>query len=282
MYNVVFLFYCDAQDLKVSKGDSHKIYRNSGDSIATVIFKSSVKGLSVRSNANDPDTMMSNDRLAFLVNVNEDLRDGNEFCSRKYYLDSPQTKTYELEVKPILAKNVYYYNVTLPYKFPRVLTFDWLLNIHSPIGARIGFGRRYGVFMGFTLGKYKPSGVNIDKVTSDVDILKAKQLGYIQTTIFGGLRIGVVYNDNFVTYVNIGLGYGRYGRQWENRVRVENSKYFYTDYINGVNANIGVSVSYGSILISFAPDVIMSKGKFMMTWQAGMGVFVDTNRWFKK
>lgn len=275
---LVNILNCQAQELKVSKGESPKIYRNSGDSIATVIFKSSVKCLSVRSNANDPDTTLSNERLAFLVNVNEDLRDGNEFCARRFYLDSPQTNTYELDIKPIIAKNIYYYNVTLPNKYPQFLCIEYLMNTHSQKGVRIGFGRRYGIFIGFTVGEYSPSGDNIEDVTSDTDLSYAKHRGYIQTTIFSGLRIGLVHNTSFTTFMNIGLGYGQYGRQWENKTKVENSKYFYTDLIKGVDANLGFSFIIGSTSISVGSDAIMSKGKFMMTWQVGIGICLDTKR----
>ena len=275
---LVNILNCQAQDLKVSKGESPKIYRNSGDSIATVIFKSSVKCLSVRSNGNDPDTILSNERLAFLVNVNEDLRDGNEFCARRFYLDSPQTNTYELEIRPIIAKNVYYFNVTLPHKYPQFLSIDYLMNSHSQKGLRIGFGSRYGIFIGFTVGEYSPSGDNIEDVTSDTDLSYAKHLGYIQTTIFGGLRIGLVHKTKFTTFMNIGMGYGQYGRQWENKTRVENSKYFYTDLIKGVDANLGFSFNYDIMSISAGSDAIMAKGKFMMTWQIGIGICLDTKR----
>lgn len=269
-----------AQDLKVTKGESPKIYRNSGDSIATVIFKSSVKCLSVRTNANDPDTILSNERLAFLVNVNEDLRDGNEFCARKFYLDSPQTNTCEFEIKPIIAKEIYYFNVTIPKKYPQFLTVDYLLSTHSQKGVRVGFGRRYGFFIGFTVGEYSPSGDNIEDVTSDTDLSYAKHLGYIQTTIFSGLRIGLVHNTHFTTFMNIGLGYGQYGRQWENRTKVENSKYFYTDLIKGVDANLGFCFTYDTLSISAGSDAIISKGKCMMTLQFGIGVCLDTKHLF--
>lgn len=281
-----------AQKLKISSPDGSrgipaiKYGRQNGH--ATIVIESAVEGLDVTTTTFDPVyKSKSENGIQYLVDVNIDsLRKcANPYLYREIILKSPSSSKMQLSVpsagKEELSDALYYYTVTLPDKFPATLFAEWLLNDHTQIGFRIGYGGRYGFFIGYTCGEYRPSGDNIDNVTTDVDLSYAKLRGYIKTTIFGGFRMGLWHNHVCQLYLNAGLGYGEYGRQWENKVRVENSKYFYSDYIKGVNANASLSFNISMLSLSAGADMIMAKGRFTLEWQLGIGLCFNTQKWFR-
>lgn len=296
LFIALFITLCNpvsAQKLKISSPDGSrgipaiKYGRKNGH--ATIVIESAVNGLNVSTTTYDPvyrHPSRTGTQYSIDVNVDSLRQCGNPYLYRELILTSPNSSKMQLSVPSAgneeLSDALYYYTVTLPDKFPVTLSVEWLMNDHSQKGFRIGYGGRYGFIVGYTWGNYRPSGDNIDNVSSDCDLSYAKLRGYIRTTIFGGFRMGLLSNKVCPLYMYLGLGYGEYGRQWENKIRLENSKYFYSDYIKGVNANLGLSAKIMDVIsVSAGADMIMSKGKFTMEWQAGIGICLDMKNWFK-
>lgn len=272
-----------AQSLKVTLSpDERKVNRNTKNGVSTVVFDSKVKGLSIDNGTDDQWMKPSDNMYVYLIDTQKDLTSGYEFSQRTFILNSPKSSEYLLEIEEIIPNQVLYYTVVLPKQFPVTLSVEWILNDHAQKGLRISYGGRYGFFIGGTLGGYRPSGDNIDLVITDCDLSLAKRRGYIRTTFFGGFRMGLISISDFSLYTYIGAGYGEHGCQWENKTRLETSKYFYSDYMKGVNANLGLSLYYSNMILSFGGDMIMAKGKYMIEWQLGFGMYLNTTKWSKR
>lgn len=274
----------NAQTLKVILSpDKQKVDREAGEGISTIVFDSKVKDLEISNLMGDECLQLSNNYIIYRIDTDKDKRNGLYYSHRVFLLNSPKSSEYVLEIDEIQPKQFLYYTVVLPDKYPVTLSAEWLMNIHSQKGIRIGYGGRYGFIVGCTWGDYRPSGDNINAVTSDCDLSYAKLRGYIRTTIFGGFRMGLIHSTNFSMFTYLGLGYGEYGRQWENKARLENSKYFYSDYIKGVNANLGLNFHlFDYLSLSLGGDMIMNSGKFMLDCQLGLGIFLKTDNWLKR
>lgn len=283
-----------AQKLKVTSPDGSRgipaIMYGRKKGHAVILIESAIKGLNVTTTTfDDIHQRASSIGTQYLIDVNIDSLKKCEvpYLYREVILSSPISSKMHLSVpssgKEELSEAIYYYTVTLPEKFPTTLSVEWIMNDHIQKGIRIGYGGRYGFMIGGTLGDFRPSGDYINNVTTDCDLTYAKLKGYVRTTIYGGLRIGLLDLPDITTLIlNIGLGYGESGRQWENKVHLENSKYFYSDYIKGVDANFSLSAQvFEFCSISCGGDMIMSKGKFTMEWQVGLGVCLNTAKWFK-
>ena len=283
-----------AQKLKVTSPDGSRgipaIMYGRKKGHAVIVIESAIKGLNVSTTTfDDIHQRASAIGTQYLIDVDIDSLKKCEvpYLYREVILSSPISSKMHLPVpssgKEELSEAIYYYTVTLPEKFPTTLSVEWIMNDHIQKGIRIGYGGRYGFMIGGTLGDFRPSGDYINNVTTDCDLTYAKLKGYVRTTIYGGLRIGLLDLPDITTLIlNIGLGYGESGRQWENKVHLENSKYFYSDYIKGVDANFSLSAQvFEFCSISCGGDMIMSKGKFTMEWQVGLGVCLNTAKWFK-
>ena len=272
-----------AQTLKVTLSpDNSKVDRSVNNGTATIFFDSNVDDLSIvctDENPDEPIQKASNKLLFMHVNPKKDI-DLDGFCYRNFLLKSPSSAEYYLATPEIGNNQVLYYTVVLPKSYPNVLSAEWILNKSGKYGFRIAFGRRFGFLIGCSWGDYRPSGDDIDKVTTDCDLRGAKLKGHIKTTVYGGIRFGFFNlnkNQNTMAmYLNLGLGYGEYGRQWENKSIVENSKYFYSDYIKGLNVNSSIGLNLFGTHLSFGIDMIMSKGKFVMEPQFGFGLALNT------
>ncbi len=272
-----------AQTLKVTLSpDNSKVDRSVNNGTATIFFDSNVDDLNIVCTDENPDEPIqkASNKLWFMhINPKKDI-DLDGFCYRNFLLKSPLSSEYYLTTPDIGSNQVLYYTVVLPKSYPNILSAEWILNKSGKYGFRIAYGRRYGLLLGCSWGEYRPSGDNINGVTTDCDLIGATLKGYIKTTIYGGLRIGLINRGNTLMYLNLGLGYGEYGRQWENRSIVENSKYFYSDYIKGLNVNSSIGLKLSGTHLSFGIDMIMSKGKFVMETQFGLGVAFNTGKWF--
>lgn len=272
-----------AQTLKVTLSpDERKVNRNTKNGVSTIVFDSKVKGLSIDNGTDDLWMKPSDNLHVYLIDTKKDLARGYELSQRTFILNSPKSAEYLLEIEEIPPNQVFYYTVVLPKQFPVTLSAEWIFNAHVQKGLRFSYGGRYGFFIGGTLGDYRPSGDNIDLVVKDCDLSYAKSLGYIRTTLFGGFRMGLISISDFSLYTYFGAGYGEHGHQWENKTRLENSRYFYSDYMKGMNTNLGLSLYYKNMILSFGGDMIMANGKFMLEWQSGFGMYLNTTKWSKR
>lgn len=275
--------FMQAQTLKVELSpDKSKVDRSVSNGTATIFFDSNVDDLSIvctDENLDEPIQKIGNKLWFMHVDAKKDV-DLDGFCYRNFLLRCPASAEYSLTTPQIGYNQVLYYTVVLPKSYPKVLSAEWILNKSGKYGFRIAYGRRYGLLLGCSWGEYRPSGDNIDNVTADCDLVGAKLKGYIKTTVYGGMRMGLLSKKDIGMYLNLGLGYGEYGRQWENKNIVENSKYFYSDYIKGLNVNSSIGLNLFGTHLSFGIDMIMSKGKFVLEPQFGFGLAFNTGKWF--
>lgn len=280
---------CFSQELKVMESpDKNKIDREVSNGIASIIFDSKVKDLYISNELNDERIDLHDGRTIFLIKPEADsVVQEIGYPRRDYILKTPKTSEYLLSLKDIMPKQVYYYTVTLPNKFPLTLSAEYLFSKSTNYGFRIAFGKQIGGYVSYRWGKYKPSGNSIDNITTDGDISQAKYLGYIREAITGGVRIGVLHKDvwktKFGLYLLVGGGYGTYGRQWQNPTELEGNIYFYSDFIKGFNGDLAIQCTLGNwIVLSAGADAIFSKQRTSFDYLLGIGLNLNFTKLFKK
>lgn len=277
------------QTLKVKQSPSDRIYRDTEDGHALVLLDSAIEGLTVESSIKDKQWKDSRNgrKLIFIEpKVSQDtiFNIPNE---RTYLLKADNTDEYCLTIENMQPKNVYYYVVTLKEQIPLVLNAEYVFAVDRYQGVKVSFGGRFGGYLNYQWGKYLPSGNNIDEVVTDADITSAKCKGYIKTLAIAGVRVCV--NQKIVpVYINVGGGYGVYGRQWDNPTVIEGSRYFYSDYIKGGAIEAGVTLCIPNLLVDFLKptvligvDAIMNKSRVSIDYQLGFGLSVNMSYLFR-
>ena len=144
-----------SQDLKVKEGEFNKVGINLEDSMAMVIFKSDVKGLTIENDAKDSIKVEDNNTVYFIDVGKEINNDGAEFCSRAFYLYCPKSSVYKLQIEDIQPKQVSFYTIVLPDNYPLSLSTEYLYTKTSKHGIRLSFGKRFGfcwLLIGVVLG----------------------------------------------------------------------------------------------------------------------------------
>jgi len=280
---------CFSQELKVMESpDKNKINSEVSNGIASIIFDSKVKDLYISNESNDERIDLHDGRTIFLIKPEADsVVQEIGYPRREYILKTPKTSEYLLSLKDIMPKQVYYYTVTLPNRFPLTLSAEFLFSKSTSYGFRITFGKQIGGYVSYRWGKYKPSGNSIDNITTDGDISQAKYLGYIREAITGGVRIGILHKDvwktKFGLYLLVGGGYGTYGRQWQNPTELEGNIYFYSDFIKGFNGDLAIQCTLGNwIVLSAGADAVFSKRRTSFDYQLGIGFNLNFTKLFKK
>lgn len=270
-----------SQKLKVKEGAGDNIGRQLGDSMAMVMFRSDVKGLTIENDANDS-LLIQDNNTVFYIDVGKEINeDGAEFCSRRFQLYCPKTSQYELSIEDIQPKQVFFYTVVLPDYFPLSLSAEYLYTKTSKHGIRLSFGKRFGFYVAYKWGDYKKAGADISLVTYDYDVTRAKMLGYIRNAITGGMRFGMLRKEKISAYLLFGGGYGEYGRQWQNPFEIENNIYFYSDYIKGFDGEISCQcILFDWLCVSVGADMLMGKGKISLDYQLGAGVNIPLGKFF--
>lgn len=270
----ILSFNANSQSLKVILSpDENKVNRNVKNGLSTIIFDSKVKGLIIDSGWADLWTKPSEDLFVYVIDTKKDIEDGFELSQRTFVLSSPKSSEYLLEIDEILPNQVLYYTVLLPEQYSQNLSCEYLYSRTAMYGIRLAYGKRYGFYLSYKWGQYKKSGSDISAVTKDYDVSLAKELGYIRTGITGGFRLGVLHKDLTNLYVLFGGGYGEYGRQWENLLEINNSSYFFSDYIVGFEGEIACQcILYDWLSISLGTNMIVGKGKVSIDYQIGVGI----------
>ena len=273
-------FGLHGQTLKVVQSSSDRIYREMSDGHALVLFESDLENLTVESAIKDKvwrDTRNNRE----LIFIEARVADDSIFCvpnERKYCLKADNTDEYYLTVENMQPKNVYYYVVTLQKRVPLVLAAEYHFTPGRQQGVRASLGKRFGGYASYQWGPYLPSGNDISTIISDADVSSAELKGYIKALAVAGLRTCV--NTKYVpVYLFVGAGYGHYGRQWENPKKIENSRYFYSDYIKGAAVEAGVTImvpyvfpDYFKPTFTVAMDAVMNKSRLSMDYQIGFGL----------
>ena len=277
------LFVMTGQTLRVKQSASDRIYRELSDGHSLVLFESSLENLSIESSIKDKTwrDVRNGRQLIFIeANVSQDTL-FHLPNKRKYCLKADDTDEFYLTIENMQPKNVYYYVVTLQKKVPLVFTAEYNSAIDRSNGVRMSLGRRFGAYLNYQWGQYRPSGNNIDNIMSDGDLSNAKCLGYIKTLFVAGLRT-CINTKALPVFLYIGGGYGEYGRQWDNHILLENTPYFYSDYIRGGALEVGATilvpyyfVDWLKPIVSLGTDMILNRSRVSIDYQVGFGLSVD-------
>lgn len=270
-----------SQELKIKEGEFNKVGINLEDSMAMVIFKSDVKGLTIENDCNDS-LKVEDGNTVFFIDVGKEINKLKaELCSRTYYFYCPKTSVCELQIEDIQPKQVLFYTIVLPDFYPSSLSAEYLFTKTSKHGIRLSFGKRFGFYVAYKWGDFYKAGADISMVSSDYDVTKSKKLGYIRNAITGGLRLGLLRKDKFCAYLLVGGGYGEYGRQWQNPLEIDNNIYFYSDYIKGFDGEISCQcILFDWLCVSAGADMLMGKGKVSLDYQLGLGVNIPLGKLF--
>lgn len=168
-----------------------------------------------------------------------------------------------------------------PEGFPVRLSIEYLYSKTAYHGIRIAYGGRLGAYLTYKWGEYYKAGTNIDDYTTDTDVSHAQELGYIRKSITGGVRLGI--NKKVVpVYAYIGGGYGEYGRQWQNLTEIDKNVYFHSDYIRGIEGEVGLScVLFDWLSLSVGSSAIFGSGKMSADFQLSAGISINQTKLFK-
>jgi len=261
------------QELSVLKSpDRNKVDINTSNGIATIMFNSSVKDLSIINKEGLPVVKKDTNIWFTYIDAQNEI-ENKECCRTVFILKTPKTNEFLLRTEDILPGQLIYYTVILPDSFPAYVNLEYVYSPTTICGLRLSSGARYGGYLSYRWGKYIKYGNNIDDVTTDNDLANAEFLGYIRTSITGGFRMGLL-NKNFINlHFIVGGGYGEYGRQWKNPMEVEKNIYFYSDYIKGGEAELAVvATAFKYITLSAGANALFGGGKVSVEPIIGFGL----------
>lgn len=272
-----------SQELRIREGKSIRVFRDIKANHALIMFESSIEDLLIEFSPKDSIVHSTVGKRNYYI-IETDLFDGPPYYvpnDRTFYIKSYSSQETRLDIYDMQPKNVYCYTVVEPKKYPFVISAEYLFTKASICGLRVSAGRQFGGYFSYSWGRYKASGTNIDNFDSDADVSRAQFKGYIRNSLTAGVRIGV--NQKYVpAYIYVGGGYGEYGRQWENYFLLDDSIYFYSDYIKGVELELGASVNlFECIYASVGADCLINGGNVSIDYQIGVGLALKPE-WFKK
>jgi len=278
------------QQLKITPNKAPAVDRSTRNGISTIIFSSTIDDLMVTTTFEDDVVVVPGGGKSYYhilyVDPQEDLRNEMEISERTVTLSCSKSADYTFTTPELIPNQVLYYSVVLPDTFVPAVMAEYIVTKTADHGLRLSFGKRFGGYIGYKWGRYKPSGNNIADITEDYDLTQAKELGYIRTSITGGVRIGLLQSDwlslNSSLYLLLGGGYGEYGRQWSNLYLVDDSAYFYSDYLKGFNGEIALQSSiFDWLCLSLGADMMVSKGVLSVDYQIGVGITLNLNKFYR-
>lgn len=194
---------------------------------------------------------------------------------RTLYISAPGFVREELKLS-MSSKQKLFYTVFPPenkLKFYPGMLVEYVYSGTAPFGGRLAFGKRIGVYFGYKTSTLAKEGVEIEQVTSFQDVSQAEEKGYIRQSLTAGFRIGIVR----WMFLNIGGGYGEYGRLWENTSDIEGSKRFTSDYQKGPEAELGLGLRLGNLSLSGGANMLIGD-KLMCDYSVSAGFYIN----FKK
>lgn len=289
--NSVFIGFCSyflslpmlGQELKVTLSpDDKKIDRNAKEGVSTIVLDSHVKGLTVRNETDDELLKPSEDLFIYRVDTKKDF-ERYDCSQRALILNSPRTSEYLLEIEEILPNKVLYYTIVLTEQYPCNFTCEYIFAKSVKHGLRLSYGKRIGFYLSYKWGDYKKAGANIAEVRNDCNVAYATSLGYIRNAYTGGLRLGIFHKDDCNLYILAGGGYGEYGRQWKNPLEVEKNIYFHSDYIKGIEGELGVQCTlWNFVCLSIGTDALFGDGQVSVDYQLGVGLNLNIDKILKR
>ena len=266
-----------AQRLRVTQEDTRRVYREAESGHAVLLFQTSIDGLLIKTTAFDAvEEVAGNSDYKYKIdiNLNKDKELGLENY-RVIILQSPESSEYRFETANLESRHVYYYTVVLPDKFPSTLSAEYLFSKTAGGGVRLSYGSRLGGFVSVNWPQKTVRGSDISEIATDTDVSHASFLGYSKMSVVAGVRFGIIPKI-VPTYVNLGLGYGKYCKLWSNPYIINGDSFFTSDSVQGFCGELSVSVRLFKILVlSVGADMIMSKGKITSDYQIGVGLIIN-------
>lgn len=239
---------------------------------ACVELISPLQDLNVKSTFGEACTCEQNVDKMWVYRFVFDLTDE---AKRTLYISAPGFVREELKLS-LSSKQKLFFTVFPPedkFKFEPGLLIEYLYSGTAPVGARLAFGKRFGVYVGYKTSMKSEEGVAIEDVTAFYDVSGAADKGYVRESYTAGVRIGILK----WFYMYLGGGYGKYARLWENPVPVEGAPKFMSDSQKGPEAELGLSFRLGNFALSGGTNALIGD-KFMCDWQFGLGYYIN----FKK
>lgn len=239
---------------------------------ACVELISPLKELNITSTFGEKCTCELNSDKLYVYRFVFDLSDEPK---RTLYISAPGFVREELKLS-MSSKQKLFYTVFPPedkYKFDPAALIEYVYSGTAPVGVRVAFGKRFGVYAGYKTSMKGEEGMNIEDVVSYYDVSGAADKGYIRESYTAGVRIGI----QKWMYLYLGGGYGKYARLWENPVEVEGSTRFMSDSQKGPEAELGLSFRVGNFALTGGVDALIGD-KFLCDYQFGLGYYIN----FKK
>jgi hypothetical protein len=208
------------------------------------------------------------------VSVNEDglhvyrfVFDLADEMKRTLFISAPGFVREELKLS-MSPKQRLYYTVFPPDESPYRwgMTAEYLYSGTAPVGARLGIGKRFGLYASFKRSDVKEEGFRIEEITEEYDTKGSSDKGYIRESYTAGVSMGL-YRWCFL---HLGGGFGKYGRQWESK----SGDRYVSDFQEGPEVELGVSFRLGPIVLSGGANALIGD-EFVCDYTAGIGFVIN-------
>lgn len=173
------------------------------------------------------------------------------------------------ELKLVMSpKQRLYYTVFPPEESPYRwgMTAEYLYSGLAPVGARLGVGKRFGLYASFKKSDVNEEGFRIEEITEEYDTKGSVDKGYIRESYIAGVSMGL-YRWCFL---HLGGGFGKYGRLWESK----SGGRYVSDFQEGPEVELGLSFRLGHIVLSGTANALIGDD-FTCDYTAGIGFVIN-------
>ena len=239
---------------------------------ARIAFKTNIKDLSIETTVGDAVCVSNTDSYQYYIDI--DLAENRRLGlkpQREIVFRCSNAAENRLSTDELLPGQFYLYHITID-DFPVKTALLYSRGTTGINGFMASYGARYGAFFRMSFA-HRNQGVNIADWDKDEDISDSRFVRYNHLSIILGTRIGVRSSPGPV-YVYLGGGYGAYCRQWETNTGKEFGNYYYSDYLKGLELDLGISM----ILLDFftvelgTASLFGAKGQTNTAFRFGVGL----------
>ena len=249
---------------------------------ATIVFKSSAKGLDIASLTGDTifrTEFSGEDIWTTHVDLNRERSYGeNGMLNRRFLLSTPYIEDSVVVVpgqERNLQSSTYYYDIKVINYYPYNLYIELPLRPDWCFGLRIGAGKRFGGYVTFKLGLNDNDGMNANDNPKLMEIKTKKYLGRIYKVFAAGVRYGL-YNREFPLFGYMGIGYGEAGYAYSNGLKGKNHINFYRDFTQGIYGEMGVTfVLFDFFSLSFGAEAVFGSERVFPGVGLSIGVTLN-------
>ena len=231
---------------------------------ACVEFISPLEDLNIKSTFGEqPEKSVNEDGL----HVYRFVFDLTDETKRTLFISAPGFVREELRLS-MSPKQRLYYTVFPPDESPYRwgMTAEYLYSGLASVGGRVGIGKRFGIYAAFKQSNVKEEGFRVEEITEEYDTKGSSDKGYIRESYTAGISIGL-YRWCFL---NLGGGFGKYGRQWESK----SGERYVSDFQKGPEVELGVSFRLGPIVLSGGANALIGD-EFTCDYTAGIGFVIN-------